>query len=257
MGEPILQEMRPVEIKPIGLHEDTRVRAADYGVINTIILAGTENALALLPYDRYRRRAVIQINSPNAGAAGTPAVSSTATGAIAAGAGSAALANGVPVTGFTLSFSAAPSTTGTATLSNVTGGPYTFNIPSGQTSPYTVTFPAPITASGPGVAPTLTIAGLGTGAGTIEMYGLTPAVAAANAASGFCLIGARRQVQNGVGGKFRPGNSITIEDVQDLYVTGDGVTPLEIIVLNERYSPYDQREVYIDSEYDETDEDTS
>jgi hypothetical protein len=102
---------------------------------------------------------------------GGSSATSTATGAIAAGAGSAALGNGVSATGFTLSFSAAPSTTGTAVLSNVTGGPYTYNIPSGQTSPYTVTFPGPITASAPGVAPTLTIAGLGTGAGTIILYG--------------------------------------------------------------------------------------
>ena len=106
---------------------------------------------------------------------------STATGAISAGAGSAALGNGVSATGFTLSFSAAPSTTGTAVLSNVTGGPYTFNIPSGQTSPYTVVFPGPITASSAGVAPTLTIAGLGTGAGTIELYGQAVTVVASPA----------------------------------------------------------------------------
>jgi hypothetical protein len=93
---------------------------------------------------------------------------STATGTITAGAGSAALTSGVSATGFTLSFSAAPSTAGTAVLSNVTGGPYTYNIPSGQTSPYTVSFPGPITATG---AATLTIAGLGTGAGTIILYG--------------------------------------------------------------------------------------
>ena len=109
------------------------------------------------------------------------AATSTATGAISAGAGSAALGNGVSATGFTLSFSAAPSTTGTAILSNVTGGPYTFNIPSGQTSPYTVAFPGPITASSAGVAPTLTIAGLGTGAGTIELYGQAVTVAASPA----------------------------------------------------------------------------
>lgn len=102
---------------------------------------------------------------------GSATFSSTATGSIAAGAGSAALANGISATGFTLSFSAAPSTTGTAVLSNVTGGPYTFNIPSGQTSPYTVVFPNPVTAASAGVAPTLTIAGLGTGAGTIILYG--------------------------------------------------------------------------------------
>lgn len=104
---------------------------------------------------------------------------STATGSITAGAGSAALANGVSATGFTLSFSAAPSTTGTAILSNVTGGSQTFNIPSGQTSPYTVTFPGPITTTSAGVAATLTIAGLGTGAGNIELYGQSVTAATA------------------------------------------------------------------------------
>lgn len=114
------------------------------------------------------RRVTIQgLNGPSGGVTTV----STAAGAIAAGAGTAALGNGVSATGFTLSFSAAPSLTGTAVLSNVTGGPYTFNIPSGQTSPYTVNFPQPITAASAGVAPTLTIAGLGTGAGTIVLYG--------------------------------------------------------------------------------------
>ena len=133
------------------------------------------------------------------------AATSTATGAISAGAGSAALGNGVSATGFTLSFSAAPSTTGTAVLSNVTGGPYTFNIPSGQTSPYTVVFPGPITATSAGVAPTLTIAGLGTGAGTIELYGQAVTVAASSAvqlniprAGILCEIGLFAQVTAGV-----------------------------------------------------------
>jgi hypothetical protein len=98
----------------------------------------------------------------------------TATGTITAGAGSAALAAGVSATGFTISFSTAPSTAGTATLSNVAGGPYVYNIPAGQTSPYTVNFPAPIAAAG---APTLTVAGLGIGAGTIILYGQSTAAA--------------------------------------------------------------------------------
>lgn len=96
---------------------------------------------------------------------------SDATGSITSGAGSAALANGVSATGFSLGFSAAPSAAGTAILSNVTGGSITWNIPSGQTSPYNVTFPGPITASSSSVAPTLTIAGLGTGAGNIVLFG--------------------------------------------------------------------------------------
>jgi hypothetical protein len=93
----------------------------------------------------------------------------TATGTITAGAGSAALPAGVAATGFALSFSAAPSTTGTATLSNVVGGSQVYDIPSGQTSPFEVTFPEPIAASGGAI--TLTVAALGTGTGVIELYG--------------------------------------------------------------------------------------
>ena len=110
------------------------------------------------------RRVTVQgLNGPGSSS------SSTATGTITAGAGAANLAAGVSVTGFTLSFSAAPSTTGTATLTGVAGGPITYDIPAGQTSPYTVQFPAAIAAAG---TPTLTIAGLGTGAGAIVLYGL-------------------------------------------------------------------------------------
>lgn len=102
----------------------------------------------------------------------------TGTGTITAGAGSATLPAGDSVTGFTLSFSAAPSTTGTAVLSNVAGGSLTFDIPSGQTSPYTVNFPNPIPASSGAAIPTLTITGLGTGAGAIVLTGLGGSTAA-------------------------------------------------------------------------------
>lgn len=111
------------------------------------------------------------------------AVSSTATGTITSGAGSAALANGVPASGFSLGFSAAPSSAGTAILSNVTGGSITWNIPSAQTSPYNVNFPAPITTTSGAVAATLTIAGLGTGAGNVTLFGLAAATPAAPAAA--------------------------------------------------------------------------
>lgn len=112
----------------------------------------------------------------------TPSTS-TATGSITSGAGSAALPNGVPVTGFTVTFSAPPSTAGTLVLSNVTGGPYTFNVTTTPQNPYTVSFPNSITATSGSVAPTLTAAGLGTGAGTIELYGQSLATAASSSAN--------------------------------------------------------------------------
>ena len=98
-------------------------------------------------------------------AAGT----TTGTGTITAGAGSATLAAGVPVTGFALSFSAAPSTTGTATLTNVAGAPIAYDVPV-SAAPFIISLPEPIAATA-GNQATLTIAGLGTGAGVIELYG--------------------------------------------------------------------------------------
>jgi hypothetical protein len=170
-----------------------------------------------------------------AGLANGATTTSTATGTITAGAGSAALASGVSATGFTLSFSAAPSTAGTAVLSNVTGGPYTYNIPSGQTSPYTVNFPAPITATG---AATLTIAGLGTGAGTIILYGsLTTASDAVNAYKGSAgsagvvpqnLVN-QQPITNAI--QFNPGRTDAILQPGDfLVVSGTGLVSASITV---------------------------
>lgn len=114
------------------------------------------------------RRVTIQgLNGPSGG---VPS-SSTGTGTITAGAGSATLPAGASVTGFVLTFSAAMSVAGTATLTNVTGGPITFDIPSGQLAPYTIALPQPVTASSGASIPTLTVAGGGTGAGHIILEG--------------------------------------------------------------------------------------
>jgi hypothetical protein len=150
----------------------------------------------------------LAVSGLTAASAAGAATTSTATGAIAAGAGAAALGNGVSATGFTVTFSAAPSTVGTLVLSNVTGGPYTYNVTTTPANPYSVTFPGPITATNAGVAPTLTAAGLGTGAGTIELYG-TAAGAAAVAGDVVSLIkyGADRDPAwyfSGQGGPYGP-----------------------------------------------------
>jgi hypothetical protein len=90
-------------------------------------------------------------------------------GTFTAGAGSAALPAGAAITGFTVSFSAAASTAGTITVTNVTGGPIVYDVPAGQAAPFVVNYPVPIPASGGPV--TVTVAGLGTGAGAIEISG--------------------------------------------------------------------------------------
>lgn len=119
------------------------------------------------------RRVTVQgLNGPSGG------VATSGTGAVAAGAGSATLPAGSSVTGFTLTFSAAMSVAGTATLSNVAGGSIVYDIPSGQLAPYVITLPQPLPASSGAAIPTLTVAGGGTGAGHIILSGTTPTVAA-------------------------------------------------------------------------------
>jgi hypothetical protein len=131
-----------VDVRLVGEHEDTRIRATDFTAINTFSLAGVaadvNNAQGLLPLDRYRRRAEILINQP------------------------------------------------------------------------------------------------------------------AQLQTGFVLIGSRAQVSNGQGGRLRPGNRFVTEGMQALFFSGDGATAMEIVAIVERYSPYDQR-----IDYDESNTDTT
>lgn len=100
--------------------------------------------------------------------AGSPSV---ANGAIAAGAGSAALALFASLTGFTITFGVAPTSVGTVTVSNVVGGPLTFLVPVGATS-LTVPFPLPGLTDSGGPA-TVTLAGAGvTVTGSIVATGI-------------------------------------------------------------------------------------
>ena len=96
-----------------------------------------------------------------------------AAGTITAGAGTASLPAGSTLTGFTATFSAATSS-GTITVSNVNGGPFTYSIPSGATS-FTQSYGAGLEDSSATSGPAVTAAGLGTAAGNIAVYGTTGA----------------------------------------------------------------------------------
>jgi hypothetical protein len=99
----------------------------------------------------------------------------TASGTIAAGAGSAALPAGASLNSFNVTFSVAPTTAGTLTLTNGLGGTEVYNVAVGQTS-LTVPFSPALAAATSGSAITLTAAGLGgTAAGTIILQGATAA----------------------------------------------------------------------------------
>lgn len=56
----------------------------------------------------------------------------------------------------------------------------------------------------------------------------------------YVIIGTRAQCQANLasisGGRYQPGDNITIENVRDYYVTGDGIHPVDVVVLNERHS---------------------
>lgn len=95
---------------------------------------------------------------------GTP---DAATGAVGTNTGgNASLPAGSNITGFTVTFTAATTAAGTVTVSNVAGGPLTYNIPVGTTV-FTINYPgAGLPASGG--APTVAVsATVGVGPGNI------------------------------------------------------------------------------------------
>lgn len=140
----------------------------------SVPLIGTGAPVQILQRRPTRSKAVISLDTLTV----TPSTFVAGNGTLTAGAGSAGLPVGSSISGFTITFSAGASTAGTATLSGgVFGGPYTYAIPSGQIAPYTITFPSPIPATG---TPTVTVAGLGTAAGNIQITGLSvPSIATA------------------------------------------------------------------------------
>lgn len=106
-----------------------------------------------------------------AGGLGSGAVTTvTGAGTIAAGAGAASLPAGAAVTGFTVTYSVATTAASTITVSNIAGGSLTYDVPSGFSGQYPVSYPSPVPASGGAV--TVTVAGAGAAVtGTILVYG--------------------------------------------------------------------------------------
>jgi len=56
------------------------------------------------------------------------------------------------------------------------------------------------------------------------------------AAGAFVLLGSRGQIQNNQGGTILGGTSITVENSQELWMTGDGTNAMTVTVLAERYA---------------------
>jgi len=48
-------------------------------------------------------------------------------------------------------------------------------------------------------------------------------------------IGALGSVSNGQGGSLFPGNTVTLENQREHWIIGDGVNPITVTVLDERY----------------------
>lgn len=219
-----------------------RVEAADYGAWTTTSLTGTENAYTLLPRDRYRRRAVIQANAPAAAANPNTSKPATATGAanaattltIPAGIGSPNVLTylSVSFSGTTLTLATLTVTDGTITL--------TWTLPIGLSQPFNAQLPTGGLIFATGAAITITVTAIGAALTSTINAGYQVnqfATPFSNNALGYCLIGSRKQVQNGQGTKVRVGNAFVVENQQDVYVTGDGVTAIDVLVLNERYDP--------------------
>jgi hypothetical protein len=105
-----------------------------------------------------------------AGGSGSAFANDNANGAITAGnAGNVALPHGFDsLLGFTIQLSTVGTAPMTVTVSNVSGGPFVYTIPTGQQS-LSVTFPLPIQASGG--APTVAWSATASAVGNVSVFG--------------------------------------------------------------------------------------
>ncbi len=124
----------------------------------------------LLPDDSDRAGAWIQASG------GAAAAQTGGKAAVAAGAGAAALPSTASLTRFDVTFTAATTAAGTITVSKVSNGNYTYDVPVGATG-LSVSYPGTgLAPSGGG--PTVTVAGVGAAiTGDISVFGTLPATA--------------------------------------------------------------------------------
>jgi hypothetical protein len=241
-------KLHPMPVHVVGESEQgEKLQAADFGSWNTFAFAGTENALQILPYDRFRRRAIITAKNPAVSsptAVGANTFTNPGAGQAIASISAATLQAIQPGTGLWLVTWMA-SLQGTVLAADANNmGVFSnlidreLGIFPGVVGDYAQTpfqFVMANTASG------FTVQAIAAASGAAATYGAQIVATPLGYDGLFLLVGSRRQVQNGQGAQIYAGDSYTMEDVQDVYATVVGGNPINLVVLAERFSPYEQR----------------
>ena len=217
----------------VGHAVDIQSQSADYGGWSTWKLTGAEQPFQILPYDPNRHRAVISVTVPPA--SGLPAIGQGVVSAPTAGQtiSSVALADGAYMVSGAVELAgtlAAP-----ADLNN-----FGFYIGStlflGMLTPplaglYTIP-PSPVTIPLGGATLSTKAIGAGT-AGSV--YGAA-FECVAGAPGTLVYVGTQAQCLTKTGGVIMPGAVHVVENNQALWCAGDGINPVNVTVLNERWS---------------------
>lgn len=195
----------PIDVRIIG-GSASKDLASDFGSFKsfTTFAGNTQGPQQILPVDRARSKSRVLIQAGNGNTIPAPTVTPITLGAN----GVAAYNNNSVGVNANVSGGTVTQIAINGTNTNLTSG--NFFVPAGGT--ITITY---------SVAPTLTTTGIATSG--------TPSNA-------FVLLGSRGQVQNNQGGQYLVGNSVSIENGQEVWMTGDGTNSLIVTVLAERYA---------------------
>jgi hypothetical protein len=238
-GSPATTQERDLDDQPaisvkIPHSLDTQGQAADYGGWATYHLAGTEQPQPILPFDSYRHRATIIVNGPLT-PGGAASVAATGSAAITAG-GQTVVSELLPAGTYTVSWNLLMS--GTVTVADVDNaqlmlGATVLAIANvGDTT--NTTYPqVPVTVVVPSGGAVLSVQSIGAGSGTATYRASVSAVQ--QPASGFVYLGTQAQCLQKLGGVVPAGQQVVVENNQQLWMAPDGVDPVIVSVLAERW----------------------
>lgn len=205
----------------------------------TIVFAGIPaetgpGAQRILPTAKKRSKAIIQCFANNTAAG----ASNTTTGAVTSVGAAGVITSQVLAAG-TYNLQWQVQLVGAAAAADANNFQVTVGatqVAVSQNSGAAGTYPQPsLTIVIPAGGATVAIKSIG--AGTVGVtYGaqLTTALQPSNV-QGFVWIGSKERVQNANGGKLYPGQKVDITAQQEVWVAGDGVSPLTVLVYEERY----------------------
>lgn len=231
-SEEMAQELETPAAVPVHIPHsvDTQPQAADFGAFTAYHFAGTEQPVMALPYDSYRHRAVLMVTPPagtytsatTEGSQTSPGAATTITSQ-ALGGGSYSVQWGVQLGGTVATVDAnnfglynGASLVATSLNSGVAG---------------TYPQPAEVVAVASGGA-TLAVKAIGNAtSGAIYNAQLT----SAQQAQGLVYVGTQAQCLTKTAGVILVGQSVTLENNQQLWIAPDGTDQVTVTVLAERW----------------------